>query len=229
MDHTQATEVRAAERYLLGELPAEEAEDFERHYFECGDCAEAVEAGGEFIATTRTVFAEGSLGPAREAAEPQSRESLWERLRAWWTLPALVPAAAAIALAVVAVYQGVVVIPGLRQAFESPRVLPAFQLAGLSRGAGTQISVPAGTPAVALAIDIPPDAHFPQYRCVLSTGSHTVFAVEAPAPNEGQPITIFVPAGKLASAEYEFTIYGVSSDGAQHDKVTDSSFKFQFK
>lgn len=229
MDHTQATEVRAAERYLLGELPAEEAEDFERHYFECGDCAEAVEAGGEFIATARAVFAEGSLQPAREAAEPQSRESLWERLRAWWTLPALIPSAAAIALAVVAVYQGFVVIPGMRQGFESARVLPAFQLAGLSRGAGTQISVPTGTSAVALAIDIPPDAHFPQYRCVLSAGNHTVFEVVAPTPNEGQPITIFVPTRELASAEYEFTIYGVSADGAQHDKVTDSSFKFQFK
>jgi hypothetical protein len=229
MDHTQATEGRAAERYLLGELPAEEAEDFERHYFECADCAEAVDAGGTFIDHARVVFAEGGVRPPRDAAATQSRQSLGEWLRAWWTLPALVPSAVAITLAVVAFYQGFVVIPGLRQAFDSARVLPAFQLIGASRGAAAQISVPAGTPAVALSIDIPPDAHFAQYRCVLRTGGRTTFEVIAPAPADGQPITILAPTRGLSPADYEFTIYGLGSDGAQHDKVTDSTFKFQFK
>src|SRR5579872_6146374 len=151
MDHMQATEVRAAERYLLGELPAEEAEDFERHYFECDDCAEAVEAGSEFIGNARAVLAEGGRRPTRDPAAPRSKKSVAERLRAWWSLPVLVPAVAALALAVVAIYQGAVVIPGLRQAFESPRALPAFQMAGVSRGAATLIRVPAGTPALALA------------------------------------------------------------------------------
>jgi len=56
MDHSQAIETQAAERYLLGELSASEAEDFEQHYFECTDCAEAVESGGVFIANARAVM-----------------------------------------------------------------------------------------------------------------------------------------------------------------------------
>jgi hypothetical protein len=140
-----------------------------------------------------------------------------------------VPAAAAIALAIVAAYQGFIVIPGLRHTFESARALPAFQLAGLARGAGDQITVPAGTPSMALAIDIPPDAHFPQYVCVLSTGGRTAFQVTAPAPTDGQPITILAPTAAMAPGAYEFTVYGAGSDGQQRDKVTASTFRFQFQ
>ena len=83
MDHSRATEVQAAERYLLGELPAGEAEEFERHYFECPDCAQAVEAGVEFIGDARAVLAEGG---AQKVSEP-----FWQRLRGWWSPPLLAP------------------------------------------------------------------------------------------------------------------------------------------
>lgn len=229
MNHTKATEVRAAEKYLLGELRAEEAEDFERHYFECAECAEAVEAGNEFIANARAVLGEGDVRPVHDRAAPQARKSRWERLRTWWTLPVLVPAAAAFALAVVSIYQGFVVVPGLRQALESPRVLPAFQLAGVSRGAGTQISVPAGMGSLALAIDVPPDAHFPHYRCVLTAGNHAVFQVTAPAPADGQPITILTPTRTLSAGDYELAVYGLGAGGEQRDKVADSTFHFQLQ
>lgn len=223
MDHTQATETQAAERYLLGELPAGEAEDFERHYFECADCAEAVEAGDDFIAHAKVVLAEHDRLPARDPSAERPKAGLRERLRGWWSLPMLVPAGAALVLAVVTGYQGFVVIPGL----ESPRALPAFQLAGASRGTETQIRIPAGTAALSLAIDVPPDARFPQYLCVLSARGRTVFQVTAPSPSEGQPITILVPGRTLASGDYEFTVYGTGADGQPHDKVTTSSFHFQ--
>ncbi len=37
-----------AERYLLGELSAEEREKFEEHYFSCQQCADSVMAGATF-------------------------------------------------------------------------------------------------------------------------------------------------------------------------------------
>ena len=224
MDHTQATETQAAERYLLGELPADEAEDFERHYFECADCAEAVEAGNDFIANAKAVLTERSTQPARTPAL-RPKTSPWERLRAWWPLPMLVPAGAALVLAVVAGYQGFVVIPGL----EGPRALPAFQLAGLSRGAEAQISVAAGTAALSLAIDLPPDARFSQYLCTVRTGGRAVFQVVAPPPREGEPITILAPTRSLTPGDYELTVYGAGADGRPHDKVATSSFHFQFR
>src|SRR5579871_5741583 len=123
MDHSHASEVHAAERYLLGELPVEEAEDFERHFFECAVCAEAVEAGTEFIVNARAVFnsqpaqavrGEISAGRRKLIRNPQGNRWLWPR----W-----VPMAAAVAMAAVALYQGGIVIHGMRQQLESPQAL----------------------------------------------------------------------------------------------------------
>jgi len=229
MDHSHATEVQAAERYLLGELPAPEAEEFERHFFECADCAQAVAAGSQFIANAREVFAERIDEPRRERADAGQRISAGQRLRAWWSIPAWVPAAAALALAVVAVYQSLVVMPALRQGLDTARALPAFQLAGLSRGAGETISVPSGTPWLALSLDVPPDAHFSRYLSVVSVGNRTLFRVESAAPMAGQPITILVPTRSLAQGAEEFTVYGLDRNGQPRDKVAASFFQFQIR
>ena len=56
MDHLHAYETKAPERYVLGELTAAEAEDFELHYFDCEQCAVAVESSQLFIANARAVL-----------------------------------------------------------------------------------------------------------------------------------------------------------------------------
>lgn len=223
MDHTRATELRAAERYLLGELPAEEAEDFERHYFACAECAEAVEGGTEFIANARAVLAEQE--PQMNRGPVVMRKAERSSKQRWWSWPQWVPVAAAVALAAVALYQGAVVIPGMRQ----PQPLPAFLLSGLSRGAAATVSVPAGTGWVALSTDLPPDAHFSQYVCILTSGGRTAASVSIGAPAAGQPISVLVPTRGLAQGDYEFAVYGIDSNGQQRDKVTTSSFHFQFQ
>ena len=223
MDHTQATERHAAERYLLGELPAEEAEDFERHYFECAECAEALEGGTEFIANARVVLAERGSGTGRRPV--MVGMPVKSQKRAWWAGLQWMPAAAAIALAAIVVYQGAVVIPGMRQA----QALPAFQLSGLSRGAAATVSVPAGSTWLALATDIPPDFHFPQYVCFLTSEGRPAVRVSVAAPAAGQPITVLVPARNLAEGDYEFTLYGMDASGQQRDKVSTSRFHFQFQ
>lgn len=37
------------ERFLLNEMDAEEMEQFERHYFDCTQCFEAMRSGLEFV------------------------------------------------------------------------------------------------------------------------------------------------------------------------------------
>ena len=49
MDHSEAVELMATERYLLGELPAEQREAFEAHFFECYECALDVRAEAAFL------------------------------------------------------------------------------------------------------------------------------------------------------------------------------------
>ncbi len=223
MDHSQAIETQAAERYLLGELSASEAEDFEQHYFECTDCAEAVESGGAFIANARAVLGRPSR-PA-PASPPVPRTPFrFLSLQPQWAFA--LASAAAVAFAGIALYQGAIVIPRLEHLLANPVILPAIQLAGASRGEAAPIRVPRGVPFVPLSADIPPDVRSAQYRCVLTRAGQNVFAVTGPAPVDAQPITVLVPAGKLSSGDYELTIFG--ENGPENDKITTYRFHFEF-
>src|SRR6516225_739830 len=222
MDHSQAIETQAAERYLLGELSASEAEDFEQHYFECTDCAEAVESGGVFIANARAVLGR----PSRQAARPPVPRKPFRflSLRPQWAFA--LASTAAFAFAGVALYEGAIVIPRLEHLLENPVVLPAIQLAGASRGEAAPIRVPRGTPFVPLWADIPPDVRSSHYRCVLTRAGQNIFEVTGPAPAGAQPITALVPAGKLSSGDYELTIFG--ENGRENGKIATYRFHFEF-
>ncbi len=229
MDHIKAVDDQSVERYLLEELPPVEAEEFERHFFECEECASAVEAGAWLRANARAVFAEPQLKPLCQEEKPEPRESFWNALAGWWPKAAVfVPVAASLALAALTFYQSVIVIPGLRQSVNSARVLPAFQLTGVARGDALEIAIPTGTLSFAVAADIPPDAHFPQYLCELSSAGHMVFRLTAPAPAPGQPITILVPSANMQPGQYQLTIYGANADGAKQDKISAAAFGLQF-
>lgn len=87
MDHAEATATQATERYLLGELNADETSAFEEHYFDCRLCADDVRAG--------LAFFEGGRKLVREEREqerpiaPVAKIDEHPRWRRW------IPAAAA--------------------------------------------------------------------------------------------------------------------------------------
>jgi hypothetical protein len=209
--HSKAVAERFTDRYLLRELSAAETEEFERHYFECAECAEAVETGETFILNAREVLGDVAV------AEPE--RSFLKRIGIRWTWGGMLIPATALALAVIAIYQGAVVIPRL----SLPRVLPAFQLLGASRGLEEARLIPAGVTAFAISADVPPDAHSAKYVCELKTGGRTVFTLDAAPPSPGQPITILVPTKGLGSGSYQLTISGGS------EKVFDASFEVRFQ
>jgi hypothetical protein len=226
MDHVTALNERSAERYVLGEMSSVETEQFERHFFECEECALAVEEGQVLAANARAVLSEAEPEALSEESKGPPKPSFGDALRAWWYRPlALFPAAAAVLLAAFSVYQGAIVIPQLQRQLGEARALPAFLLIGSSRGGGTQVAIPTGTPSFALAADIPPEAHFALYLCELSAAGRVVFQLNAPPPAEGQPITILVPAKGLNAGQYELAIYGSDSSGAGRDRV--STFPFE--
>jgi hypothetical protein len=116
MDHNLASETYAAERYLLGEMPAEERDEFEEHFFSCRVCGEDVQIASMFIDNAKAVYRERAL----QASPALKQAMLWrEWLRrdwiGWLRLPVTAPTFAALALAAVVCYQNVAVIPGLRK------------------------------------------------------------------------------------------------------------------
>jgi hypothetical protein len=228
MDHTSAVENLTAERYLLGELSVRETEDFERHYFECPQCALSVSSGDIFIANARAVLSQSAETPALAPAPRTSRTPSRQALAEIWMRPAAaLPLAAAVLFAAIAVYQGAVLMPGMRRTLELPRALPAFELLGGSRGERSRVAVPAGTPSVSLSADIPPDERSPRYRCLLRAGGRTVFDLIAPAPAQGRPISILVPVRELRAGAYELSIRGLGPDGRESNNNVTYSFDFE--
>ncbi len=223
MDHTHAVDSQAVERYLLGELPEAEREEFEKHYFECPECASSVEAGNVFVENARAVF--GEAPTKREAQRSWLQEFIESLRQPMFALPSL----AAVAFAAIALYQALVVVPRLKQGLETPRVLPAFQLIGPSRGEGTVIEVSRNSPAFSVAFDIAPEFQFPQYEAALSRseGAVPVFQISALAPAAGQPITILLPTMQLSPGQYTLDVTGGS--GGNRAPVAKYSFTLRFR
>jgi hypothetical protein len=73
MEHAEAIESHTAERYLLDELTAAEADSFEEHYFDCHQCAEDLRDGMAMLDGGRNLAREWSdkrprLSPAEKPA-----------------------------------------------------------------------------------------------------------------------------------------------------------------
>ena len=56
MDHNQATQLTAVEKYLLDELPPEVRDEFEEHFFDCQECATDLRATAGFIDAAKREF-----------------------------------------------------------------------------------------------------------------------------------------------------------------------------
>ena len=230
MDHLQAYETQAPERYVLGELTGAEAEEFELHYFECQQCAMAVESSELFIANARAVLGTAGAESGVSSADKPDKPSNWfHHLLSAWMRPAFgLPILAAVVFGALALYQATILIPAMRGAAGEARALPAFQLIGASRGESAKIVVPSASPFFALSIDVPPESHLAQYICDFSSGGKSIFQVISPAPAEGLPISILVPAKGLKAGNYELTVFGAAPKGQQADKIATSAFDLQF-
>ncbi len=187
MDHEVAHKTQAVERYLLGEMPLEEREAFEEHYFACEDCAEGVRVGSAMARDFKRVLREGV--PARP--------SLWS---SWLKLPSLVPSAAALCLAVVVGYQNMTVLPELR----APRTIgAAVILDGQTRSGLPKVNV--GDPLrFEMALDGLTAAD--RLRVELDGASgQTIRAGNVSAPPAKQPLDVFFP-GTLDPGRYSLVI-----------------------
>ncbi len=55
----------AAERYMLNELPPDEREEFEAHFFDCADCAQQIRDLSTMQASAAAVFGSATPSPAK--------------------------------------------------------------------------------------------------------------------------------------------------------------------
>src|SRR5215831_30999 len=153
MEHQSAVETNAVERYLLGEMPAEERDSFEEHFFTCVACADGVREGAQFRANY-------------DHSEPQKQAAAGDRER-WWKSwlrwPSMVPVAASLLFAGVVWYQ-----VGRGPVLE---VMDDYSVREAVRGASNQILIPKGRGPAWFSFVIPADAPPPPYECTITDSS----------------------------------------------------------
>ena len=227
MNHDEAIRLKAAEKYLLGELSAELRDQYEDHYFGCAECAQDVRTGAVFVDNARDVLVPPSvteLGAKHPSASPGG----------WWAT-LLRPAFAVPALALlllVAGYQNAVSIPHLKTALsqsETAQTLPSFSfISENSRGgAPLAISVPAGKP-FSLFVDIPPRGSDASYVCEFQTESGTPeLSLNVSADEAKRTVQLLIPAGRLASGKHVLVVRGLDSQGKPDaDKIGVANYPF---
>jgi hypothetical protein len=199
MDHAQAIQTQAAEKYLLGEFSAAEQDEFAEHFFDCEECAKDVRIAALFIDTAKKVMAAGL------ADKPQLRV---KRSSSGWQ-PAWYAVAASIALLAIILYQNVVTIPKLRS-FAAPQALEYFSIVGMgSRSTGQTVVTPSHERPFILLADIPSHENIDQYRCeILNADGKPVLSIDVSEALARKTVPLLIPASTLSPGTYSFAISG---------------------
>src|SRR5215467_11907716 len=115
MDHEYAIENHTAERYLLEELPEDEREAYEEHFFSCTACAEEVKSASEFIESARQVVQDELK--AEIYGKAVHHTGIWGSWLNWRSIMHPLPAMACTLLVFVSgfsAYQNGVTIPAIK-------------------------------------------------------------------------------------------------------------------
>ena len=219
MNHEQAMQTQAAERYLLGELDGPEREAYEEHFFGCAVCAEEVSTGADFVRAAHDYFVDE---PRPFPVEPKPFVPAWLSLR---NLLRPVPAfALGLALGVSALV--------VRNAttHRSPQVITEAFLTESRSGELKTIQVSKDR-EVALRFEIPPRGDFNGYQAQIVT---EMGKVESSSPISAQQakeaVYLLVDAATLSPGRYFLVIQGVNDKDAAHGPLTEvARYAFDLK
>jgi Putative zinc-finger len=210
MEHQEAIQLKAAERYLLGELSGDLRDQFEDHFFACVECKQDVESGAVFVDGAREVLGlENDESPVSRPARPESRGWLGNLLRPAFAGPVFA------VLLIFAVYQNTVVIPRMKSALSqarAPQVLPWFTLIASNSRGGEPLTIPVRPNSVfGLFVDIPPEKQLPSYTYDVETESGAIeFSVSAPADQAAGTLQLLVPSSRLTPGKQVLVVHGVA-------------------
>jgi len=216
MDHSEALQANACEKYLLGELTPELRDAYELHYFSCEECAFKLRAAADFLAASREVLAE-SLQPSRAALpQPQASSHGWLA----WLKPAFaIPVFAAMLLLIG--YQNFVTIPRYQRA-GAPRILPTYSLINAnSRGSGESVFTISPDQPAGLFVDVPADPAYSTYLLALQDPSGAITPLQSLSYAEARKpqVVTFIPARQVG--KYTLIISGLAGSSADASSATE--------
>jgi hypothetical protein len=211
MAHEEATKTNAVESYLLNELTEEQRCRFEEHYFECGECADAVMAGQTLIQGIRPL-----------PAEPKG---FWARLNnpvsvPSWRLWAMGSALAA-SLSLYAVRMPT--LSPLPMAMANTAIVAKE----LEKSAVEENNYTLVTPSATVEVDPYGTDPFPFYRMTISREKKDIASqvLPAPAKQSGRKLSLQVTAKALGKGEFTVTLEGLGRADAASSKPL-ASYRF---
>lgn len=225
MDHKDALRLKAAERYVLGELSPTQREEYEEHYFDCGECGLDVKAMAAFADTAREVL--------RQRSEQAFERDAAREGGGWfaWLKPAITVPVMAVLLLFVA-YQNFVTIPkarqegthGAAQIFALPYSL---QMANVRGGEEVKIQIHANE-SLPLKFDFTPGKIFDSYVCQLQDeGGRSLFQVKLPEAFANKEVNLVVPAGSVKTGKYALVFTGPSNAQSSGEEVLRLGFSIE--
>jgi anti-sigma factor RsiW len=209
MEHDEAIQQKATERYLLGELNPEQRDQFEEHLFACQDCALDLRAGAVLVERTKQVLSERpAVLPVPVTVSAPARTG-WS----FWLRPAFAAPVFALLLAVI-VYQNRAN-SRLQQAVSSPQIM-ASAVVNLNVRGVEPVSVPvrAGQ-AFGLTLNVPPDSGYSSYKLDLySSQGRLEWSRTIPASGN-DALSLYVPG---SSEEHgTLAVHGIKAGGESID------------
>jgi hypothetical protein len=225
MNHQDALQEMAVERYLLGELNGASLDSFEEHLFECSECAMDVKTGGIFIDATRT-----ELGVPRRATAPKP-----EKARKWtsWFASPLILSPALAACLLLLTFQTFVVLPRLKHEIaqaQTPTVLNPLVLANAgARGDSVPEVVAPEHGSFVISLDVPTNGGFSSYLCSLHATDGSLLWQTTIAPEQARDaLLINMPTDKVREGLNIFLIQG-SSNGAGPNGTLEDLARYKFR
>ena len=217
MEHNYAIQNHTAERYLLEELPQDEREAYEEHFFSCRLCAEEVQAASEFIDGARELI----QNQVKEELYGHAKQhSVWGSWLNWRSIMQPIPAMACVLLVFVtgfSAYQNRVTIPEYRQMASAHLIPSDTEQITLAKAHGEEAKAANGK-ALTVRFVIPKAAvssgNFNSYRIDIVSDSGTrMFSDTITQEQANNPVGIFLAAGAWEPGKYFVVIHGVNNIG----------------
>jgi hypothetical protein len=217
MNHNEAKQLQAAEKYLLGELSATQREEYEEHCFDCADCALDLKAMAAFADNAREVLRQETTSSVAEGRAA---------VRGGWFnwLRPIVAVSVFAALVLVILYQNTVTIPRGREAAAVPAaqfITASFSLQTANTRGGEEFKLQVRPNEVfALKFDFTPSRTYGSYVGQLQDQSGGSFLqVNVPGSSTNREVQLVVPAGLVKPGKYSLVFTGVPGPSGQAASV----------
>lgn len=209
MDHNEALQSQACEKYLLGELSSVQRDAYEEHYFTCAECAIQLRSAADFLGASREIFAQT---PAASSVQQLTRTGGWSA----WLKPVFAVPVYAVLLLFIG-YQNFIAIPQYKRA-AAPQILPMHSLiAGNTRGGEGMVFSATPNEPIGLYLDIPTDAAYSTYFLRIEDPSSKSSPLRSVTSEEAQKTQVVIVNPDSRAGKYTIVISGVAAGSSAQE------------